>query len=251
MTQQLVLGIGLRRRRVHGARHPVGARQQHHAVHRLHRPAVLDEAPREEIEQLGMRRRVAGPAKIVGRAHQAVAEVMFPEAVHHDARGKWVVGTGDFLGDFKPAAAAADRRLIFSGDHLQEASRRRLAEGLMIAANVDSNIVRVLVAGDGGENRSGNPRIAVSLWQSHRPRRVHILGRLGGIGEDDFVYRDIAVRAAIDDLEVTEAADLLGHPHGPPRKRTTAVRHDVLALMSVGHQCEAQRRPLLQTGLGL
>src|SRR5439155_17941304 len=110
-----------------------------------------------------------GPAEVVRRTDQAVAEVMLPDAVHHDARGERVAGVGDFLSDLEPAAAGSDWGLILSRDRLQKAPRRRIAQALMIAANVDAHIVWVLVAGNGGEDRWRNVAQAGRLrfhWQA-------------------------------------------------------------------------------------
>ena len=86
-----------------------------------------------------MRGRIAEQTDVVGRPHDASAEVMLPETVHHDARGEPVVGGGDPVGEGQPSArglrtgsgwrddrhAAADDRLKRRGDFV--ARRLRVA----------------------------------------------------------------------------------------------------------------------------
>ena len=49
----------------------IGAAEHDRADELLHRPAVLDEAHREMIEQFRVRRLLAGEAEVIHRAHQA------------------------------------------------------------------------------------------------------------------------------------------------------------------------------------
>lgn len=68
-----------------GGGESVGATEHHLADHFLHAPAVRDETDGEMIEQLGMRGIGASDAEVIGGAHEAFAEKMLPEAVHHHA----------------------------------------------------------------------------------------------------------------------------------------------------------------------
>lgn len=70
---------------VSGGGEPIGAADHHRADHLFHAPAVLDETDGEMVEQLGMRGVGACDAEVIGCAHEAFAEKMLPEAVHHDA----------------------------------------------------------------------------------------------------------------------------------------------------------------------
>ena len=56
-------------------------------MHVLQTPVVLHELYGEPVEQLGMSGRLALNAEVVGRRHNSHAEMMLPEAIHHDTRG--------------------------------------------------------------------------------------------------------------------------------------------------------------------
>ena len=55
-----------------------------------------------------MRRRIAAPAKIVGSADQALAEVMLPDPINHDARRQGMIGACQPVGQLPAAAAFGD-----------------------------------------------------------------------------------------------------------------------------------------------
>ena len=57
-------------------------------MHFLDAPAVLDEVAGQPVEQFGMRGALAHLAEIVGRADDAFAEMMLPDAIDHHARGQ-------------------------------------------------------------------------------------------------------------------------------------------------------------------
>ena len=63
---------------------------------------------RQVVEQLGMRGPFAELAEVARRAHDAVAEMMLPDAVHHHARGERIVRVGDRFGQFQPAASVVN-----------------------------------------------------------------------------------------------------------------------------------------------
>ena len=67
-----------------------------------------------------MGRRIAGESEIVGRAHDAVAEPMLPDAVDPDACRQRIGRIGDPLGDLQPTLARLGIR------------RRRWVVGLML-----------------------------------------------------------------------------------------------------------------------
>ena len=91
----------------------------------LHRPAFLDERGGQVVEQLGVRRQFADVAEVVDRADQAGAEQMMPDAVDHHPRRQRIVGAGDPLGQFQPAAARRGERVARRRQHFEIASRRR------------------------------------------------------------------------------------------------------------------------------
>ena len=75
------------------AAHAVGLAQHQPADHALERVPVGDERRRQVVQQVRMGGRVAEPAEIVDRAHQAVPEQMPPDAVdRHPRRQRVVVG---------------------------------------------------------------------------------------------------------------------------------------------------------------
>ena len=57
----------------------------------LDAPSVLDEARGEVVEQLRMTGRLGHHAQIVRRGHEALPEMMLPDAVHQHARRERIV----------------------------------------------------------------------------------------------------------------------------------------------------------------
>ena len=51
-------------------------------------PSVVHELAREPVEQFRMRRCFDARAEVLGRVHDAVAEVGLPDAVHERPRGR-------------------------------------------------------------------------------------------------------------------------------------------------------------------
>ena len=62
-------------------------------MHRLDVPAGADELGRQPVEQLGVRRRLALDAEVLGRLDQARAEMVLPDPVDGHAGRQRVVGT--------------------------------------------------------------------------------------------------------------------------------------------------------------
>ena len=71
-------------------------------------PAVRDEAAREPVEQLGMRRRLAELAEVARRADEPAPEMVLPDAVDDHAGGERILRLRE------PRASAA-RRPVESG----------------------------------------------------------------------------------------------------------------------------------------
>ena len=82
----------------------VGPRQHDRSHEPLDRPAVADESPGKVIEQLGMRRHVAGHAEIVDGFDDSFAEEMMPDAIHDHPRSERILRAGEPLREFEPAA---------------------------------------------------------------------------------------------------------------------------------------------------
>ena len=68
---------------------------------------LVHEPRGEVVEQLGVAGGFGLHAQVVGRADEALAEMVHPDAVDHDAGGERVVLAGDGLGEFEAAAALA------------------------------------------------------------------------------------------------------------------------------------------------
>src|SRR4051812_48489497 len=88
-----------------------------------------------------MGRRRAELAEIVGRAHDALAEMVLPDAVNQHARREWMVGPGKPAGQLQPAAAVVDRFLSGAGEHLGEMPRDYRAEPGKVTADVQRHIL--------------------------------------------------------------------------------------------------------------
>ena len=93
-------------RRGHG-RLPVGRRLDHHAEEALHVPARFAKVDGQPVEQLGVRGKLAGDAEVAGRAHQAAAENLLPEAVDDDAGGQRMLGPDEPLRQAEPVSGQA------------------------------------------------------------------------------------------------------------------------------------------------
>ena len=74
---------------------PVNARHHDQLGQLLHGPAIVHELRGQPVQQFGMRRHAAAMAEIAGRRHQALPEVILPDAVDHHARGQRIVFAGD------------------------------------------------------------------------------------------------------------------------------------------------------------
>jgi len=64
---------------------PVDRRGHDQAVDVLDAPSFFDELARQPVEQVGMGRALAARAEILGRLHQADAEMLLPEPIDDDA----------------------------------------------------------------------------------------------------------------------------------------------------------------------
>ena len=77
------------------------------------------------VEQLGMAGRVAAQSEVAGRGDQPLAEVPQPGPVDQDPGGQRILGVGDRLGHFEPAAPFLKRPAIGAGE--QRRNRRGTA----------------------------------------------------------------------------------------------------------------------------
>jgi hypothetical protein len=93
--------------------------------------------------------------------------------------------------------------------------RGRVAKVLVIAANMDAHIVRIVIGRDRGEDRF---RYRLSIFRRLRNRKIR---------SDS---PRCAFRTAIDDLEIAGAADLQDHPHCVPAGSIAPFRKQMLLL---------------------
>src|ERR1700730_15679747 len=98
-------------------------------MHLLDGPAGFHKAIGEIVEQFWMRRLLSLFAEVARRADDALAEMILPNAVPHDAGRQWMVRPGDPLSQFQPAAALGDGRLLLAGQDDGEAARHYIATG--------------------------------------------------------------------------------------------------------------------------
>ena len=87
----------------------------------MERPARLDQAQRQVVEQLGMRRRSAIAAEIARRVDDAGAKVVLPEPVHQDARRQRVVRANDPPRQSKAALGLAQAGLAAASASFEDA----------------------------------------------------------------------------------------------------------------------------------
>ena len=83
---------------------PIRFRGHDGPVHGLEAPAFLDEVRREPVEQLWMRRLLAGAAEVVRISGDGLVEMPEPDPVHDGSGGEWVIGAGDPFGEGLAAA---------------------------------------------------------------------------------------------------------------------------------------------------
>ena len=95
---------------------------------------MADELRSEILEQLGIRWLVAHHAEVVGRIHNAGAEVPLPDAVHDDARGQRMIG--DVVGELEPSAAVGVGLFVRRAEHGEKTALHHRAHGVRIAADV-------------------------------------------------------------------------------------------------------------------
>src|SRR5438034_4044234 len=121
-------------------------------MHRLNPPAGLDKPPGQEIQQFGMRRRFTVLSEVIRCADQAGSKVNLPDAVHPGTAGEWIVWTAHPFRKLQSAASKNNGCLSLTGNDLQKTPRDFIPQILMIAANVNAYILRIVITADHGEN---------------------------------------------------------------------------------------------------
>ena len=127
----------------------------------LHLPAVLHEVRGEVVEQLGVRGLLGHVAEVVGRVHEAFAEVLGPGAVHGHAGGDRIVLGDDGLGELVAAAAVDIRAAFADRQDVEELAGHDLTLEVLVATLEDVAVLRALgilddhrVAGDAGVGKA-------------------------------------------------------------------------------------------------
>ena len=133
------LAVGLQMGRPQGL--PVDVGLQDDPVHLLDAPPAPDELPGQPVQQLPVDRSPAVLAQVAGGGHQAAAEVVLPDPIHHHPGRQGVVGAGDPFGQ-QPAGASSRRTNIqalvvhrpgMTGDGAQHSRFHGLAPKLVVA----------------------------------------------------------------------------------------------------------------------
>ena len=86
----------------------VGGGSEDQAMESLQLPSVLHEIVGEPVEEFGMRRALAHGTEIRGRADEAAAEVMHPDAVHQHAGDERIRAAGEPPGEGQAPAGAGE-----------------------------------------------------------------------------------------------------------------------------------------------
>lgn len=144
------------------------------------------------VEQLGVRRQLAGRAEIVDRADQSRAEEVMPHAVDVHAGRERIVRRDDPPGQLQPAAGVRrhGERLAVKGD-LQHAAGNRRAAMMHAAANAHLAILDLGRVLDGHARGGGRARLLQTgdtLLQNDDALGVPRLLRGAGRDELRFVF---------------------------------------------------------------
>src|SRR5439155_4059375 len=113
----------------------IAAGEHDQTVEFFQRPTLLHEARRQVVQQLGVRRRFGAQAEVTGRAHEACAEMMQPNAIDQCASREGILGAGDGLSQFEPAAALLEWFAVRAGHDLRELTWNIRAAIAAVAAN--------------------------------------------------------------------------------------------------------------------
>src|ERR1051325_6224574 len=127
-----------------------------------------------------MRRTVPELPEVTRGKHQAGAEMMLPDTVHDDARGKRVRGIGDRLRKLEALLAFVEWPRLAGRKDGEEARGRRIAFGVAIASDPDKLLRGVGVLFDDLQKRILRRE---GLLQPVGPRAQIGQARLPGAGE--------------------------------------------------------------------
>ena len=111
-------------------------------------PAFADKAVGKIIEQFRMRGPVALRAEVAGRADQSVPEMLLPDAIDDHPGSERIVGAGDGFSEFETLLAAVEALRFRGREDSQKTRWRKLSAVVLIAANPDMLLLRLLFIGD-------------------------------------------------------------------------------------------------------
>src|SRR6516162_2539042 len=92
-----------------------------------------------------MRRRLAPFAEITGSLHEALAEMVVPDSIHHDPRGERIGRISEPARQFQPAAAFAALRQPHAAEHFRKAAGYLFAQALRVALDLDASVAGLLL----------------------------------------------------------------------------------------------------------
>src|SRR5579884_2968038 len=84
--------------------------------------------------------RLALFAEITGSLHEALAEMVVPDSIHHDARGERVGRIGEPARQFQPSAAFGSLRQPHAAEHFRKAAGYLFAQTLRVALDLDTGV---------------------------------------------------------------------------------------------------------------
>ncbi len=87
-----------------------------------------------------MRRTLAKLAEVARRAHDPLAEMHFPDAIHDHSRRERIARADDRLGQLQPPAALGETRRLAIAQDAQVSPRRDLAQGSCFSANRNPDV---------------------------------------------------------------------------------------------------------------
>ena len=105
---------------------------------------IFHETRGQIVQQFGMAGPVAHLAEVAGRAHDARAEMIEPDAIHHHARGQRIGRAGDRFGEFSPPAPSLEGPRFAIAQDGKEAPRRLFAQALLVAPDANTFVLRFL-----------------------------------------------------------------------------------------------------------
>src|SRR5579863_7558263 len=100
-----------------------------------------------------MRGPFAHLAEVAGRADDARAEMLLPDAVDHHARSERVFRAGNGFRQLEPPTAFLERRRLSRGQDREKPAWGLITQIVRAAANVDANVMRLVGILDGVKER--------------------------------------------------------------------------------------------------